>query len=89
MHVSEAVAARKSVRAFLDRPVPEDLLRELLTKASRAPSGGNLQPSSFQIPQQVLRGCSGKLCGFHGLHFRKSPLHPWFEKKDLPREGNF
>ena len=44
MHVSEAVAARKSVRAFLDRPVPEDLLRELLTKASRAPSGGNLQP---------------------------------------------
>ena len=41
MHVSEAVAARKSVRAFLGRPVPEDLLRELLTKASRAPSGGN------------------------------------------------
>ena len=37
MHVSEAVAARKSVRAFLDRPVPEDLLRELLTKASPSP----------------------------------------------------
>ena len=44
MHVSEAVGARKSVRAFLDTPVPEDLLKELLTKASRAPSGGNLQP---------------------------------------------
>lgn len=44
MHVSEAVAARKSVRAFLDKPVPEGLLKELLTKANRAPSGGNLQP---------------------------------------------
>ena len=44
MHVSEAVAARKSVRAFLNKPVPEGLLKELLTKANRAPSGGNLQP---------------------------------------------
>jgi len=44
MNVSEAVRTRKSIRAFLDTPVPDALLRELLEKAARAPSGGNLQP---------------------------------------------
>lgn len=44
MNVSEAVRSRISVRAFLDRPVPEGLLRSLLEAAARAPSGGNLQP---------------------------------------------
>ena len=44
MQVSEAVAARKSVRAFLDTPVTNELIQELLTKTNRAPSGGNLQP---------------------------------------------
>ncbi|MCI5046068.1 MAG: nitroreductase [Aquisalinus sp.] len=42
--VSEAVRSRKSVRAFLDKPVPDAVLREVLEIASRAPSGGNLQP---------------------------------------------
>lgn len=44
MNVSTAVAARRSIRRFLDRPVPPDLLREVLEKARTAPSGGNLQP---------------------------------------------
>ena len=44
MKVSEAVRSRRSVRAFLDRPVDPALLRELVALAARAPSGGNLQP---------------------------------------------
>ena len=44
MNVTDAVAARVSVRAFRPDPVPAALLRELLEKAHRAPSGGNLQP---------------------------------------------
>lgn len=44
MDVSEAVASRRSVRAFLDTPVDMDLLRELVARAGQAPSGGNLQP---------------------------------------------
>jgi nitroreductase len=44
MTVSEALATRLSVRDFLPDPVPEALMRRLLEKASRAPSGGNLQP---------------------------------------------
>lgn len=44
MDVSSAVDARKSVRAFLPTPVPDSLIADLLAKASRAPSGGNVQP---------------------------------------------
>ena len=44
MRVTEAVLKRKSIRAFLAEPVAEATIRELLETASRAPSGGNLQP---------------------------------------------
>ena len=44
MNVSEAVAQRTSVRAFKPERPPEALVREILEAASRAPSGGNLQP---------------------------------------------
>jgi nitroreductase len=44
MNVSEAVAARVSIRAFLDRPVDAETVRDVLVRAARAPSGGNLQP---------------------------------------------
>lgn len=44
MNVTEAVAARRSVRRFLDREVEPALLRAVLDKARAAPSGGNLQP---------------------------------------------
>ena len=44
MNVTDAIRSRKSVRAFLDRPVDMSVLREVLTLAARAPSGGNLQP---------------------------------------------
>lgn len=44
MNVSEAVARRKSVRAFLDKPVTRQIVEDLLVRAHRAPSGGNLQP---------------------------------------------
>ena len=44
MHVHEAIAARKSIRAFLDTPVDDSKIARLLTAAGRAPSGGNVQP---------------------------------------------
>jgi nitroreductase len=44
MQVSDAVATRRSVRAFLDRPVPLETLRRILDEARMAPSGCNYQP---------------------------------------------
>jgi len=44
MNVSDAVASRFSCRAFLPTPVPEATVRDILERAARAPSGGNVQP---------------------------------------------
>jgi nitroreductase len=44
MNVSQAVETRVSIRAFKPDPVPAGLVRAILDKARRSPSGGNLQP---------------------------------------------
>ncbi|HWA03025.1 MAG TPA: nitroreductase [Rhizomicrobium sp.] len=44
MKVSEAIASRKSVRAFRPDPVSRETVEKILALAARAPSGGNLQP---------------------------------------------
>lgn len=44
MDVTTAVHRRKSARGFLADPVSNDTIAELLSAASRAPSGGNVQP---------------------------------------------
>ncbi len=44
MDVTTAVNRRKTVRAFTDEPVDDAVLAQLLTTASRSPSGGNVQP---------------------------------------------
>lgn len=42
--VSEAMETRFTCRAFLETPVSAAIVRRILDKAARAPSGGNLQP---------------------------------------------
>ena len=44
MNVSDAVLNRSSVRAFIDHPVSNELIKKLLDQSARSPSGGNLQP---------------------------------------------
>lgn len=47
--VSGAVAARRSVRAFLPEPVDRGVVERALRRAARAPSGSNMQPWSARI----------------------------------------
>lgn len=57
--VLEALATRKSIRAFLPTPVPRAVIEDILRAASRAPSGANIQPWKVQ----VLSGASrARLC---------------------------
>ncbi len=43
-YVDEAIRSRHSVRAFLDRPVEQQIIKDILDVACRAPSGTNTQP---------------------------------------------
>lgn len=45
----EAILTRRSVRAFLPTPVPRATVEELLTLASRSPSGSNIQPWKIRV----------------------------------------
>lgn len=83
MNVSEAIESRMSCRAFLPTPVPAETVREILSQASRAPSGGNLQPwivhvLAGQPLQELLQRVRAQL-----------PVHPRGEGSEYdvyPRE---
>ena len=47
--LTEIIKNRKSIRSFVDKPVSNNTIKEMLQKSSRAPSGGNLQPWKIYI----------------------------------------
>jgi nitroreductase len=62
MDVYEAVRSRHSVRGFLDRPVPPEVLTRVLTAALQSPSGGNLQPwHVYVLSSTKLEGLKARI----------------------------
>jgi len=49
MKVSDAVLARRSIRAFTSQPINNEVIKDLLALAARSPSGGNLQPWKIYV----------------------------------------
>ena len=47
--VEEAVGQRRSLRGFLDTPVPMETVKRILSLAARAPSGTNTQPWRVRV----------------------------------------
>lgn len=61
MDVCTAIKERRSVRAFLDKPVPLDLVHTILEDARWAPSGVNHQPWQVAILGKNTRDKLSKL----------------------------
>ena len=55
MHALEAIATRRSVRAFRPDPVPLEVVREILEVSARAPSGTNMQPWKARVVTGAAR----------------------------------
>ena len=56
--VASVIAHRRSVRRFADRPIPRELLEQLVTAGIQAPSGSNFQNQRFLIiedPEEINR----------------------------------
>jgi nitroreductase len=49
MEAMEAILSRRSIRRYTSKPVPEELMKELLEAAMSAPSASNEQPWQFVI----------------------------------------
>ena len=49
MEYEDVVRSRRSIRGYLDKPVPKALVREILEIAMRAPTSLNTQPWNFHV----------------------------------------
>ena len=67
LHVVDgAIASRRSVRAFLPRPVAREDIEAILSIASRAPSGTNIQPWKVTVlTGEPLSQLSEKILAAH------------------------
>ncbi len=60
--VDDAIASRRSIRAFLPTPVPREVVESILRVASRAPSGTNTQPwRVYVLTGEAKTGLSQKI----------------------------
>ena len=101
LSVSDALRQRISTRAYLDRPVSEARVRDLLTLASRSPSGGNLQPWQVHVVtgaarQRVIDAVKAVLPehprGEPALEYRVYPnplLEPWQARRSACGEAMY
>ncbi|MEZ7197084.1 nitroreductase family protein [Pseudodesulfovibrio karagichevae] len=55
MDTLEAIRTRRSVRKYEDRPVPDEMVRQILEAAMMAPSAGNGQPWQFIVVNERAR----------------------------------
>jgi len=49
LKLDDIIRGRRSVRAYEDRPVPEEVVRELIDLGIHAPSASRMQPWSFVV----------------------------------------
>lgn len=62
MDIYDVIKGRRSVRNYQDRPVPGDVVQELLECAVYAPNGSNRQPWRFALVEdrELLKKWSGE-----------------------------
>lgn len=53
--VEEAISGRRSTRAFLEKPVPRELILDIMRIAGRAPSGSNVQPWKVWVLEGAVK----------------------------------
>ena len=64
--ILEAIKKRQSVRSYLDKEIPEELLRQVLEAGRLAPSAKNIQPWRFivvkdnKIKEQLVPACKNQ-----------------------------
>ncbi len=74
MEVLEAIRRRRSIRRFEDRPVPEEVIREILEAARLAPSTSNLQTWKFKVVTDPATRRSLREAAFDQKFVEKAPV---------------
>jgi nitroreductase len=89
MEAYEAILTRRSIRAYTDQPIPDELIRKLLVAAVSAPSAGNGQPWQFVvITERAVLDALAELLPFGKmLHQAPLALAVCGDAKGAAREG--
>ena len=98
--VMELFRHQRAVRAWSDRPVPEEVVRQVVEAATHGPSGSNSQPWRFivirdpEVKEQLsalyeegmelAKQCQGLL---DGAELRITKLRESFAQPAAPQEG--
>lgn len=69
--VDEAIRSRRSVRAFLPKPVEPQLIKEILELGARAPSGTNMQPWKAYVVQGKAKAAIAEAVEQSGVRAEK------------------
>ena len=73
--VSQAVLRRRAARRFdPDRPLPDDLLKRILSLATHAPSSYNLQPWRFVVVRTERNRKRLRACAFNQPNVSEAPV---------------
>lgn len=74
MDLYDAMRARRSVRTYVDRPVPMDALGRLLEAARQAPSANNLMPWRFIVVTDPETKATIAASGQYGKFLAHAPV---------------
>lgn len=67
--IDDAIRSRHSVRSFLDRSVPREIVEQILEVARFAPSGSNTQPwLVYALVGEVKKALSAEILADHDVH---------------------
>lgn len=68
--VDQAITTRHSVRAFLNTAIEPEIIKDILSVASRAPSGNNIQPwKVYVVTGQKRQALIDQVCAAQGQIF--------------------
>jgi nitroreductase len=78
--VDAAIASRRSLRAFLPKPVERPEVEEILSVASRAPSGTNMQPWKVYVTQGETKArlSSAVLAAHNDPQFKREQTYKYY-----------
>ncbi len=82
MEVLEALQGRRSIRFFLDREVPREILEKVINCGIRAQSASNMQPWEFMIARGPKLREIGSL--LQGLYRERPPSYGKAPSPDIP-----
>lgn len=79
MDVCTAIRERRSVRAFLDKPVPPDVIQSILEDARWAPSGVNHQPwQTAVLGTQSRKSLGEKIIQARESNVKENPDYQYY-----------